>query len=342
MLGAVEAAQLHPSKVIVRLGAERAAALAARPIAERREIFAGNVAARSGEVKRTGTVRLDEAGRADLDVRGTMLGTAKNGMYAPSEIALDTDFWRVAGLYLAEGCTVFGDRNSARITWSFHPREGAAPRRRGRRLLAAPRRRGALAARRRPRTSSRVQSRLLGAWWTQVLGMGRNSYEQRLPDLVWDRPAEDKWALLSGLWEGDGSWSLVNGGPSVILEMGTVSEELADGVHRLLGELGIVASQRTGRVAKSTKDTYWLRVSGADQVERAMALVPERDRPASRRRSRASSGASRRPATAGSTRMGPAWVRVVAADRRAFRGPVYSLEVPGYSHVRDDGRTDRS
>ena len=76
-------------------------------------------------------------------------------------------------------------------------------------------------------------------------------------------PNEDKWALLSGLWEGDGSWSLVNGGPSVILEMGTVSEELADGVHRLLGDLGIVASQRTGRSTKSTKDTYWLRVTGA-------------------------------------------------------------------------------
>ena len=44
-LGAVEAAAVHPSKVIVRLGRERAAALAARPIAERREIFAGHVAA---------------------------------------------------------------------------------------------------------------------------------------------------------------------------------------------------------------------------------------------------------------------------------------------------------
>ena len=68
VLGAVEAAQVHPSKVIVRLGAERAAALAARPMAERREIFAGHVASRSGDVKRTGTVRLDEAGRAGIDV----------------------------------------------------------------------------------------------------------------------------------------------------------------------------------------------------------------------------------------------------------------------------------
>ena len=159
--------------------------------------------------------------------------------------------------------------------------------------------------------------------------MGRNSYEQRLPDLVWERPAADKWALLSGLWEGDGSWSLVNGGPSVILEMGTISQELADGVHRLLGELGVVASQRTGRGAKATKDTYWLRVSGADQVEHAIALVPERDRPgveASIARQQ------RRIAPTGYRRLdddGPSWVRVVSAARHPIRGPVYSMEVPG-------------
>ena len=62
------------------------------------------------------------------------------------------------------------------------------------------------------------------------------------------------------------------------MEYGTVSDELADGVLRLLGELGIVAGERIGRTSKSTKDTHWLRVSGADQVERAIRLVPERDR----------------------------------------------------------------
>ena len=188
-----------------------------------------------------------------------------------------------------------------------------------------------------------VQSRLLGAWWTQVLGLGRNGYEQRLPDLVWDRPAADKWALLSGLWEGDGSWSLVNGGPSVILEMGTISAELADGVLRLLGDLGIVASQRIGRTAKSTKDTHWLRISGADQVERAMALVPVRDR-----RGVAASVARQRKriAPTGSRRFdedGPAWLRVVAAHRRPFSGHVYSLEVPGtHTFVTTGGLTSHN
>src|SRR4029453_8341785 len=80
-----------------------------------------------------------------------------------------------------------------------------------------------------------VSSRILAAWWTHVVGLGRTSYTQRIPDLAWEQTAEPKRALLSGLWEGDGSWSLVNGGPSVILEWGTISDELAEAVARLLG-----------------------------------------------------------------------------------------------------------
>jgi UDPglucose 6-dehydrogenase len=328
LLGAVEAAEVHPDKVIVRLGAERAAALAARPIDERRAIFPVGTAARSGEVKRTGTVRLAEAGRAALELRDTSFGTTKNGMYAPSEIALDDAFWRIVGLYLAEGCCVFDDRNGARIVWSFHPfKEQHLVDE----VVSFWLRHGVAARTRQNPTSHTVvvQSRLLGAWWTRVLGLGRNGYEQRLPDLVWDRPSGDKWSLLSGLWEGDGSWSLVNGGPSVILELGTVSSELADGVHRLLGDLGIVASQRVGRTAMSTTDAYWLRVSGADQVERALALVPARDRPGvvasiGRQRKRIAPIGHRRLAADG-----PSWVRVVRTARARFSQPVYSLEVPG-------------
>src|SRR5204863_2397473 len=89
---------------------------------------------------------------------------------------------------------------------------------------------------------------------------------------------EDKRALLAGLWLGDGSWSFVSGGPSVVLEYGTVSRELADGMLRLLAELGIVARLKIGRTAKSTVDTYWLVVSGAEQVERLLDLVPEPSR----------------------------------------------------------------
>ena len=251
-------------------------------------------------------------------------------------------FWRVVGLYLADGRTSFDEVPSA---GRFSRGQRAAPRRRGRRVLAASRRPRAL-VRARPRRMSSACSRAdrLCPWWTQVLGMGRNSYEQRLPDLIWDRPPEDKWALLSGLLEGDGSWSLVNGGPSVILELGTVSAELADGVQRLLGELGIVASQRIGRTAKSTKDTYWLAVSGCRsrssgrwrscRSATAPASMPRSPRPAS---------GSRRPATAASMTMARRGFASSARHVAPFRGPVYSLEVPGDAYVcYDKWRNDPS
>ena len=175
----------------------------------------------------------------------------------------------MVGLYLAEGCVssdAHGEAIRERILWSFHPRaeehlvdEVAV-------LLAIARSQGPLA--RHPHrvelTSPRGSSQRGGP---RSSGRGRTSYDQRVPDLVWEQSVERKKALLSGLWEGDGSWSLVNRGPSVILEWGTVSDELADGVARLLGELGIVCSWRRGRTAKSTKETHWLRVSGAEQIE---------------------------------------------------------------------------
>ena len=173
-----------------------------------------------------------------------------------------------------------------------------------------------------------VQSRMLGSFWRNVLGLGRNAYEQRLPDLIWAAPPEHKWSLLSALWEGAGSWSLIAGGPGVRLELGTVSDELADGVLRLLGELGVVASHVVGRGRRATKDTHWLSISGADQVERAMALVPERDRVAvcsaiAAQRKRIAPTGYRRFSTDGCR-----WVRITGARSVPHSGHVYSLEVP--------------
>ena len=51
-----------------------------------------------------------------------------------------------------------------------------------------------------------------------VLRLGANCYEQRVPELIWDAPEEHKRAFLSGLWQGDGSWSRVNRGASVVLD----------------------------------------------------------------------------------------------------------------------------
>jgi UDPglucose 6-dehydrogenase len=174
-----------------------------------------------------------------------------------------------------------------------------------------------------------ISSRLLAAFWLGTLGLGSNSYRQRVPHPIWSASGEHKRAFLSGVWRGDGSWSYVNGGPSVILEHGSASLELADGLLRLLGDIGIVASLRVGRTAKSTVDNYWIRISAADQVEQLLDFVAERDRGAILA---STARQAKRIASTGFRRTGDsqtAWVRVVSVERRPFAGPVYSVEVPG-------------
>jgi UDPglucose 6-dehydrogenase len=327
LMAAAEAAELSPEKLIVRPRSEVIEELVARPIEERRRVFAWarSGAARTGDVKRTGTIRLDELGLAELPLEGSRISTTKSGNFPRSELQIDEAFWRVVGLYLAEGCT-----SSSDIRWSFHPsrEEHLAD------AVAAYWLRQNVSAPISSAATARmvtVSSRLIATWWTQVLGLGRNAYEQRLPDLIWEQPDRAKWALLSGLFEGDGSWSLINGGPSVIVEFGTVSDELADGVLRLLADLEIVASQRIGRTPKSTKDTHWIRIAGADQVERAIQLVPRGHRVAvlssiARQQKRIAPTGYRRFSD------GPGWVRVTSTQPHEYLGPVYSLEVP-YAHT---------
>jgi UDPglucose 6-dehydrogenase len=324
ILSAVEAAELSPERLIVRPAREEVAALVARPIEERREIFtrAPSAAARTGDVKRTGAIRFDEACLGDVSVRGATFGTARNGNFVRHEIELDEDFWRIVGLYIAEGCAT-----STSLIWSFHPtREDHLIDD----VVAYWSRHGIVPAVQLAPTAKKatLTSRLVASWWIEVLGLGRNSYTQRLPDLIWDRPERDKWALLSGLFEGDGSWSLINQGPSVIIELGTVSDELADGVLRLLGDVGVVASRRVGRATKSTKDTHWIRVSGAEQVEQAIQMIPKRDRVGALT---SIARQTKRIAPTGYRRRDGASVRVRVATVRPekWAGPVYSMEVPG-------------
>jgi UDPglucose 6-dehydrogenase len=327
ILSVVDRAELSPERLIVRPRREEVAALVSRPVAERHEVFTGPtpVHSRTNSIRQSGAIRLDEACRGEVSLDGSMLGTT-HGNFVRSTLDLDKSFWRVVGLYIAEGCT-YVRRGNHRVIWTFHPdreehlieevvgywkRQGMEPR-----VHTTPTSRQVV-----------VHSRVVAAWWSHVLGLGATSYEQRLPDLIWDRPESDKWAVLSGIFEGDGSWSLVNGGPSVIVELGTISDELADGVLRLLGEVGIVASRRIGRTPKSTKDTHWLRISGAGQVERALALVPETDRLgvttsiALQKKRIASTGFK-------ASETGHVRVRVTGVTRHPFHGNVFSMEVPG-------------
>ncbi len=336
LAGVLNSNAIDAAEVIVRPEARELDTLRKLPLEARRDVLPhprGDQ--RYHDIVRSGAMRLPEVCAAEIDLRGATMGTARNGTFVPESIETDERFWRVVGLYLAEGCVVTdrGSRDSERrrIAWSFHP---SAEEHLVEEVTGFWRGQGIKASVNSSSTARnvRVSSRILAEWWTGELGLGRNSYEQRLPDLIWEQTVERKRALLCALWEGDGSWSLVGGGPSVALEFGTVSDELADGVARLLGDLGVVCSWRRGRTRRSTKETHWLRVSGADQIEANIWLVPESQRAAVLD---AIARQSKRISPTGYRRFGergPAWVRVTRTRKEPKRGPVFSLEVPG-SHT---------
>ncbi|MEY2437733.1 MAG: UDPglucose 6-dehydrogenase, partial [Acidimicrobiaceae bacterium] len=323
VLDATEHAGLTARDVIVRLDDLQ------RTIARQRDHALP--AARRYDSRRSGTLRLNEMQALAIPTLRGRFGTTTNGTYVPDVIPFDEDFWRVIGLYLAEG-HIGTDGRRTRIAWSFNKvgEDDLAEAVRGYWNSW-----GVKATVRRLTTTLQVSvsSRLLAAWFEHTLGLGRNCYTHEIPDQIWAAPECDKRALLRGLWDGDGSWSLVNQGPSVVLEYGTVSRALADGMVRLLGDLGIVARLKVGRTQKSTVDTYWLCISGADQVEDALWLFPDDEQ--------AEISASiakqvRRSAPTGYRRLDDkavAWVRVTQAERRAYDGVVYSLEVPSTNTV---------
>jgi UDPglucose 6-dehydrogenase len=327
VLSAVPLAGLEPANVIVHPSAEQGERLVAMGPRVVRAAIAPLAHPRSHhrayDVLRAGALRLPELRATGLSLEGARLSTVKNGTRVPVEIAADESFWRVVGLYLAEGhCSADGARR--RLCWSFHPTKEDA--------LASEvagywRGLGVKADVRHGTTTLNVSvsSRILSAFWIDMLDLGADCYEHRLPDLVWNEPAAHKRALLAGLWRGDGSWSLVNGGPSVVLEWGSVSGALADGVLRLLGELGIVARLKVGRTAKSTVDTHWIVVAGANQVIQLLDFVSPSDRAGIRC---SIDRQQKRIAPTGRARGAGAFVRVTGTIRRPFRGSVYSLEVP--------------
>jgi UDPglucose 6-dehydrogenase len=317
ILDCIGAAGIEPHQVIVRLDD-----LQHRLLVERRTQLPG---ARARDAIRSRTLRLDELRALSIPSARGRFGTTTNGTFVPDALPLDREMWRMLGLWLAEG-HIGRDGARTRISWAFHPTEEPHLVDTVRSYWEAM---GVKVSVHSGTTASivSISSRLLAGWFEHGLGTGSTSYDKAIPDRIWSEPDDHKRALLRGLWDGDGSWSLVDGGPSLVLEYGTVSRRLADGMVRLLGDLGIVARLKVGRTAKSTVDRYWLVISGADQVERSLWLLP----PAERAEVGRWTGAqTKRIAPTGYRRLtqkNVAWVRVRSAERRPYSGTVYSLSV---------------
>jgi hypothetical protein len=94
-MAAAEAAELSPEKLIVRPRPEVVEELVGRSLDERRKVFGAAAAARTGDVKRTRTLRLSELSLAELPIEGSTISTTKNGNQPRSELQIDAGFWHV-------------------------------------------------------------------------------------------------------------------------------------------------------------------------------------------------------------------------------------------------------
>src|SRR3954447_8441670 len=103
-LAGLELAGLTDSDVIVRPAAQHLANV----FAERASVLNHPRGAnqRSSDIRRSGALRLDEAWRMEIPLEGATAATAKNGTHIPLDFETNEAFWRVVGLYIAEGnCT---------------------------------------------------------------------------------------------------------------------------------------------------------------------------------------------------------------------------------------------
>jgi UDPglucose 6-dehydrogenase len=241
------------------------------------------------EFVRNGYLRLDaflavEDGLS-LDRSDFALYTTVGGgqTYIPAVIEADEDFWRFIGYYISEGHiadddTGHGSTTRRRVFLSFHPEdedEYVAD------VESYLERLGVRYTTRQMETTKQVEvSSRVFAEFLEDIGCGTDSYTARVPDTAYDEPAENRVALLSGLFRGDGHIEYTNHSNAVVYDYGSVSEELIQGMQLLLHSLGIVPSYKTSQSKKSTRPAHFLRVSSKEQVAalKEMFLPSERDK----------------------------------------------------------------
>ena len=250
-------------------------------------------------------------------------GTTTNGTYVPDAVPFDEPFWRMIGLWLAEG-HIGADGARRRVCWSFNPDRRGGPGRVRRSVLVRTQRVKVSVLRMSTTMQVSISSRLLAAWFEHVLGTGHDCYDKRLPDAIWSASDADKRALLRGLWDGDGSWSPVNGGPSWSSSTARSAERWPTAWFASSAISMSSPASRSGARRRAPATRTGSRISGADQIESALWLLP----PAERAEVGRSTGRqTKRIAPTGYRRLTQkhaAWVRVARLERRPYAGTVYS------------------
>jgi phosphoribosylformylglycinamidine synthase subunit PurL len=190
----------------------------------------------------------------------------------PAVIDVDSDFSRLVGYYLSEGCNheEKGDGRggkTSRVVWTFRKDESEYIQDLCNVLQSS----GIRHTKKRQTKTNAVQigvsSRILGLLFEDVMKSGRNPCTKRIPDLFYRLSPELSVEVLKGMLRGDASVRTTLESPSIDIRFATCSPTLFQQVLLLVQSLGYTPSTRSSSHEKSTVPSYELTISGRTQVE---------------------------------------------------------------------------
>ncbi|MHA2281512.1 MAG: LAGLIDADG family homing endonuclease [Promethearchaeota archaeon] len=164
----------------------------------------------------------------------------------PWRIPLTEDFLRFLGLYIAEGwCGHNAARNKGRISFTFHSEEfeyHKVVKRTMKEVFHQDTQVGDYQIDgRKYRHTIECSNTLCSELFNGLFGTG--SHNKHVPDFSWQLSKRQRFALIRGIFEGDGCFYNDQSSPS--LSLSSVSEQLIDEVMLLLRSVGINGCKQT-------------------------------------------------------------------------------------------------
>ena len=229
----------------------------------------------------------------------------------PNSVALNDDFLRLAGYYIAEG-----NAYRRELTWTFRNDEQDLVDD----TVALVGRLFELSASVRDRSEHNhtVEVTVASSYLTEIFGQmfGTGAENKRVPEPMMVAPLARQRSLLRGLWAGDGTWGKKNAGYR------TISPVLAHQVSTLLLRQGIVPNTVIDPEHGMHRTAYCVAVSNAAGYNKLAAMIGGPSRPQPRRH-----GATR-------IRDGYLYAPVRRNEVVRYEGMVHNLEVEGvHSYV---------
>ncbi len=187
----------------------------------------------------------------------------------PAIIKVDENFSRLIGYYLSEGW--LNKDKSLRVGFAFNKKESAYINDVCK-ILKKLGVKYSINDNGKNVKVIKISSKIFGAVVKDVLQCGTNSNDKKIPQFFYRAGKELKENLVSGLFRGDGSIVFSNQGPYVSIEWATTSRKLFEGALFILHSLGYFPSIGKMHTAKTKSETFRLRVSMKEDVERLSKL----------------------------------------------------------------------